>query len=139
MTNWIPQTFEEAKIYIYLLIWIMIFMSLVANWFFDSKKKDDYDIDDEIKIDPDLDEKNTNILKNKLKKEEIMLEDMCIKRDEIENKIEKHSYSIHENIDDENKNEIEVRKFKLALKQANLKIEEKEESIRLLKDELWIV
>jgi len=56
-------------------------------------------------------------LKKKIEREEIALEEMDIKREDIENKIEALYYATPESIDIEKKNEMEMRKLNLQLRQ----------------------
>ena len=76
-------------------------------------------------------------LLRKLEKEKIMLEEMEIKTDEIESKIQKLSYTISNDFEDEEKNQSEIRRLQVSLRQAKVKIEEKEEIISWLEEEIW--
>lgn len=84
-------------------------------------------------------EKIKKDLKRKIEREEIMLEEMKIKKDELEQKIDTLKYQITDSYETENRNQTEIRKAEISLRQAVLKIEEKEEVIVWLKKELWEV
>ena len=61
---------------------------------------------------------------------------MDIKREDIENKIEALYYATPESIDIEKKNEMEMRKLNLQLRQLAGKTEERRENLSALKEEL---
>ena len=58
-----------------------------------------------------------------------MLEEMEIKTDEIESKIQKLSYTISNDFEEEERNQAEIRRLQVSLRQAKVKIEEKSDII----------
>lgn len=80
--------------------------------------------------------KKETILKT-LEREEIGLEWMMIKEEEIEAEIHSLKYDITSSFEEEKKNEMNIRKNELSLKQVKMKIKERRENIEKLKKELW--
>lgn len=140
-----PMSMEELKISLIIIAWVFVMYWIAGNlnFWWDSSKKD---WDEENIIDEFADiteqknhEKLAKDLKKKIEREEIALEEMDIKKEDIENKIEALHYATPESIDIEKKNEMEIRKLNLQLRQLAGKVEERRESLSALKQEQWII
>jgi len=74
-----------------------------------------------------------------LEKENITLETMKIKKEEVENDIDKLKLEASMNFEKEAENETKIRKLELQVKQLNIKIREKENDIYDLSYEIqWM-
>jgi len=83
------------------------------------------------------DEKNKKY--RQLEKENITLETMKIKKEEVENDIDRLKLEASMNFEKEAENETKIRKLELQVKQLNIKIREKENDIYHLSYEIqWM-
>lgn len=145
MNTWNPMSIEELKISFLIIAWVFVMYWIAGNFnFWWSSSRSDRDEENFIDEFADIteqksQEKFVKDLKKKIEREEIALEEMDIKREDIENKIEALYYATPESIDIEKKNEMEMRKLNLQLRQLAWKTEERRENLSALKQELWII
>ncbi len=118
-----------------LIIWFVIwFYFTFILWSSNNNKIDNNNSnnnDDNIK-------EKANLYK-KIEKEQLKLENLLIKKAELENEIDELNFESSTNLEKENKNNIKIRKLKLQIKQLNLTIMEQEQNINLIYNKIqWI-
>ena len=117
-----------------LIIWFVIWFYLTFSWWSSNNNKLDNDSnnnDDNIK-------EKANLYK-KIEKEQLKLENLLIKKAELENEIDELNFESSTNLEKENKNNIKIRKIELQIKQLNLTIMEQEQNINLIYNKIqWL-
>ena len=91
-----------------------------------------------IPIDPN-NKKRANLYK-KIDKEQLQIENLVIKYEEIKNEIDKLNFESSSDLEIESENNLKVRKLELQLKHLDIKIEEKRNLINHINNEIqWIM
>ena len=94
------------------------------------------------KDEPEVEKNIKNNAKNftKMEKEQLHIENLSIKYEEIRNDIDKLNFESSSDLEVESENNLKVRKLELQLKHLHIKIEEKRNLINSINDEIkWIM
>jgi len=124
---------SEGEFIFWIIVWVFAFVAFM-NGFWNTKKPNNTIWEDYSKR-----EKDRTKLFKKLDKAKLVLENLLIKKEELENEIDKLHFDSSIDFENENQNNTKIRKYELQLKQIDMKIEEVDDNIYNINRELqWI-